>query len=289
MNQVATQKTVRQVRSTLNYVTRLNEPLYNYYHVEPPAGKAASNEVKDTHGVLITSLRDVGEKPSLEAHGFELVSFKSSVGDIYDAADREAVFNPEVARLVKQHTGAAEVRIFFPFLRGEEAQRRMPGTITAPAGMVHVDYTHASGPWWFETMLGADASRVRGRRFAIINVWCPITGPLQDHPLALCDVRTTSPDDLIVSRSISSVDDKGLHATGGKIEETEVYSVAFNPAHRWYYAPDMMPDEALLLKNYDSQTEGVSRFSAHSAFADPTPPADALPRASIEVRALTIW
>lgn len=280
---------VRQVTASLNYVARTDEPLYNYYLVEPPAGKAASNEVKDAHEVLITSMRDGDEQPSLESHGFQLVSFSSSARDMYDAAERAAVFNPEVAQLVKRHTGAAEVRVFFPFLRGEEAQRRNPGTITAPAGSVHVDYTEDSGPYWFNVMLGKDAGRFRGRRFAIINVWCPITGPLQDHPLAVCDIRTLSPRDLIVSRTISRVDEKGMHSAAGEIEESEIYSVAFSPMHRWYYAPDMMPDESLLLKNYDSQLTGVSRFSPHSAFADPTTPANALPRASIEVRALTIW
>lgn len=286
---MARKASARQVTASLNYVARTDEPLYNYYLVEPPAGKAASNEVQEPHEVLISSMRDGPEKPSLESHGFELVSFRSSVRDMYDAAEREAVFNPEVAQLVKRHTGAAEVRVFFPFLRGEEAQRRNPGTITAPAGSVHVDYTEDSGPYWFNVMLGKDADRFRGRRFAVINVWCPITGPLQDHPLAVCDIRTLSTGDLIASKSISRVDPKGLHSAVGEIEESEIYSVAFNPTHRWYYAPDMMPGEALLLKNYDSQLTGVARFSPHSAFADPTTPANALPRASIEVRALTIW
>jgi hypothetical protein len=277
------------VQADLNYVIRTGEPLYNYYLAPPPAGKPASNEVVEPHRVSITSLRDANEPFRLDIQGVELVSFTTSVKDIYDPAELNTVFNAEVADLVKRHTGAAEVRVFSPFLRGEEARRRMPGSITAPAGIIHVDYTHESGPSRFAQVFGADAERFRGRRFAIINVWRPITGPMQDHPLAICDARTVAPDDLLPSKTFSLVDEHGLHSADGHIEEACVYSVAFDPAHRWYYARDMMPHEALLLKNYDSELSGVSRFSPHTAFDDPTTPANALPRASIEVRSIAVW
>ena len=66
----------------------------------------------------------------------------------------------------------------------------------------------------------------------------------------------------------------------------ETYSVTYNPNHRWFYFPDMTPDEALLLKCYDSTTDGRTRFGPHTAFVDPTTPADAAPRESIELRTL---
>jgi hypothetical protein len=62
--------------------------------------------------------------------------------------------------------------------------------------------------------------------------------------------------------------------------------VKYNPAHRWYYVPEMEVNEALLLKCYNSKTDGRARFAPHSAFADPSTPADAAPRESIEVRTL---
>jgi len=42
----------------------------------------------------------------------------------------------------------------------------------------------------------------------------------------------------------------------------------------------------LLFKCYDSATDGRARFTAHTAFDDPTAPDDAPPRESIEVRTL---
>ena len=50
------------------------------------------------------------------------------------------------------------------------------------------------------------------------------------------------------------------------------------------YVPHMQRDEALLLTCYDSATDGQARFAPHSAFEDPTAPADRLPRESIELR-----
>jgi hypothetical protein len=47
----------------------------------------------------------------------------------------------------------------------------------------------------------------------------------------------------------------------------------------------MQADEAILIKCYDSAPD-KARFTAHSAFEDPTAPADVLPRESIELRTL---
>ena len=48
-------------------------------------------------------------------------------------------------------------------------------------------------------------------------------------------------------------------------------------------------DEALLLKCYDSATDGRARFTCHTAFADPTCPEGAPARESIEVRTLAFF
>jgi len=66
----------------------------------------------------------------------------------------------------------------------------------------------------------------------------------------------------------------------------ETYRVRYNPAHRWFYVPEMRADEAILIKYYDSVEDGRARFTAHSAFEDPTASGDVLPRGSIELRTL---
>jgi hypothetical protein len=111
-------------------------------------------------------------------------------------------------------------------------------------------------------------------RVQIINLWRPIRGPLQDAPLAVCDARTVKFDELVGSDLIYP----------NRVGET--YSVKYNPEHRWFYVPEMTADEILLLKCFDSQTDGRARFAPHTAFVDPTTPANAAPRESIELRTL---
>ena len=69
----------------------------------------------------------------------------------------------------------------------------------------------------------------------------------------------------------------------------EVYSVAYNPAHRWFYFPEMRREEVLFLKCYDSATDGTARFAAHTAFDDPTGPRLPVARESIETRSLLFF
>ena len=55
------------------------------------------------------------------------------------------------------------------------------------------------------------------------------------------------------------------------------------------YFPLMQASTALLLKTYDSATDGRCRFMGHSAFEDPTTPPDAPKRESIEVRTMAFF
>jgi hypothetical protein len=51
----------------------------------------------------------------------------------------------------------------------------------------------------------------------------------------------------------------------------------------------MRRDEALVFKVYDSSKDGRARWSAHTAFDDPTAPPHARPRESIEIRTLAFF
>ena len=143
-----------------------------------------------------------------------------------------------------------------------------------PATRVHVDQTAVSGANRVREHLPDEADELLKGRVQVINLWRPIKGPVQDSPLAVCDATTIDLADLVPSDLVYQ------HRVG------ETYSVKYNPAHRWFYVPQMRSDEALLLKCSDTRTDVPARFTPHSAFIDPTAPADAAPRESIEVRTL---
>jgi hypothetical protein len=123
-------------------------------------------------------------------------------------------------------------------------------------------------------LMGEEAEELLRHRFEIVNVWRPIRGPLRDAPLAVCDATSVAFTDFVPSDLVYR------DRTG------ETYRVRYNPLHRWFYLPGMRADEAILIKCYDSAQDGRARFTAHSAFEDPTAPADLLPRESIELRTL---
>ena len=68
-----------------------------------------------------------------------------------------------------------------------------------------------------------------------------------------------------------------------------MYSLAFNPEHRWLYFPNMEQHEVMLIKCYDSAADGRARFTCHAAFDDPSSAPDAAERESVEVRTLAFW
>jgi hypothetical protein len=110
-----------------------------------------------------------------------------------------------------------------------------------------------------------------------VNVWRPIGGPVRRAPLAVCDARTIATADLLPTDLVYP------NWTG------EIYSIAFNPRHLWYWHPQQTTTEATLIKVFDSAIDGRVRLSAHTAFDDPTSSPAAPPRRSIEIRSLIFW
>jgi hypothetical protein len=149
-----------------------------------------------------------------------------------------------------------------------------PDVPRQPATRVHVDHTAKSGPQRVHDLMGEDAEELLRGRVQVINLWRPIHGPLRDAPPAVCDASTVAAADLVPSDLVYR----------DRLGET--YSVTYNPAHRWFYAPEMRAHAALLLKCCDTMADGRARFMPHTSFIDPTTPPDAAPRESIELRAL---
>jgi hypothetical protein len=263
------------VEADLNYLAPMTERPRNYTF-DPPAGIPRSNVVRETHRVSIHSARPVEAEVSLDRQGFAVLHYQSAVRDFWDEEELRRVYYPEAERVIIEATGASKVFIFDHTLRRRVrgAPDRAANMPRQPATGVHVDHTAKSGPQRVRDFFGDEAEELLRGRVQVINLWRPIRGPLRDAPLAVCDARTVVPGDLVPSDLVYP----------NRVGET--YAVTYNPEHRWFYLPEMQPDEALLLKCFDSKTDGRARFLPHTAFEDPTAPADALPRESIELRTL---
>ncbi|MEA2768947.1 MAG: hypothetical protein QOD93_1909 [Acetobacteraceae bacterium] len=267
-----------QVTGEVVYLAKTPEKPHVYTY-DPPEGVAKTNIVPEAHTVPIFDMRPVADGLTLDLQGFALVDAPTSVTDFYDEAQLAATYYPEAVDLVKRATGANRVVVFDHTIRRREqgVEDRAPGTPRQPVTRIHGDYTEVSGPQRVRDLMGAEADELLNRRFAIVNVWRPIRGPLFDAPLAVCDATSVAEGDL-VPQDLVYRDRKG-----------EIYGLTFNPAHRWYYAPAMRADEALLLKCFDSEKDGRARFMPHTSFADPNAPVNPLPRESIELRTLVFF
>jgi hypothetical protein len=261
----------RGLRAELIYLKPMAERPINRAQ-ELGTNEPRTNAVYEPHAFKVRSMRRLAVAPELDVQGFTLVNERSTVMDFYDEAQVRRHYYREVERLVKKVTGASRVVVIDHITRRRPvgADRKVPGKSRAPVVHVHVDYTPNSA----EMAVQEAGQGGRRGRVQVINVWRPIRGPLIDMPLALCDARTVEPNDLVTTDMVYP----------GKVWET--YSVTSNPRHRWYYAPSMLKDEALLFKCFDSKEDGRARFTPHAAFFDRAAPVDALPRESIEVRTL---
>lgn len=263
------------VLAELNYLAPINGKPRSYAF-DPPAGEPRSTALPEPHRVPIFNGRAVTNGFSLDREGFALVRHPTAVRDFYDDQEVRKIYYPAAEAFIRATLRADRVVIFDHTVR-----RRVEGAADIrgagprqPATRVHVDQTPASGANRVHEHLPAEADELLNGRVQVINLWRPIRGPVRDAPLALCDATSVAAEDLIASDLIYP------NRSG------ETYSVKFNPDHRWFYFPEITSDEALLLKCYNSATDGRARFAPHTAFIDPTTPSDAPPRESIELRTL---
>ncbi len=264
-----------QVEAPLNYLVDRTEKPVTYTH-RPPEGVAPRTGRYAKFTTAIRNARPLLAELSLDKQGFVLVRQQSAVEDFYNDAEVRAVYYPEVERLVREFLGAARVLVFDHNVRCRPRAKAGERGIQEPVKVAHNDYTIKSGPQRVRDLLPKEADALLRNRFAVINVWRPIRGPVEETPLAVCDARSIAHEDLVT------------HDLIYRDRVGEVYSLAHNPAHRWFYFPHMQRDEVMLIKCYDSDAHRA-RFTAHSAFDDPTSAPDAAPRESIEVRTIAFF
>ena len=278
---MATTDTTPFVISTMNYTLDNGIPP-DYYFYEPDPAITLNPPGTDTREVKIFDGWPQAKEFSVDREGFEIMPFADQF-DQFDqinaAAAVQQLFYPQVTQFVKQCTGAYRVEVFDHTIRKRlPADLKQQTEVQRPAVMlVHSDYTPESGPQRVRDVLADEAESLLQGRVAFFNVWKPLYRTVQELPLAMCDATSATTDDMLLMPL------KYRDRTG------EIFVMRHSPSHRWFYFPEMTPEQALLLKTYDSETDGRARFMGHSAFEDPTTPANALRRESIEVRTMAFF
>jgi hypothetical protein len=264
------------IEATLNYLLNTGEAPWTY------SGGEGSTEVRsggtpDPHRVTIRNGRLHAGEFTLERNGFRFVRHDTAMKDFLDPDEVKRVYYPEMEALIKAETGAKRVVVFDHTLRTADDAFREARKIREPVQRVHNDYTEWSGPQRVRDVLPEEAEALLQRRFAVVQTWRPIRHPVETFPLAIADATSLAPDDLVISE----------RRYPNRIGQT--YAVTYNPAHRWFWFPRQQRNEAIVFKVYDSEKDGRARWTAHTAFDDPTAPPGARPRESIEIRTLAFF
>jgi hypothetical protein len=264
------------IEATLNYIVDTGEKIFTQTG-GPGSTDVRSGGTPDPRQVVIRNGRLAAQGFALDRHGFRFLRHDTQVGNFFDEDEVRRRYYAEMEALVKAETGAARVLVFDHTLRTADQALREARKIREVVPRVHNDYTEWSGPQRVRDLLPQEGDELLRRRFAIVQVWRPIRHPVETFPLAICDAGTLVPEDLVISERIYP----------NRVGQT--YAITYNPAHVWYYFPRMRREEAIVFKVFDSANDGRARFTAHTAFDDPTAPPDARPRESIEIRTLAFF
>jgi len=221
-------------------------------------------------------LRDEFGDLDLDECGFVLVKHVTGVTDFRDKEVVLGDYFAEMRALILDLTGAHDA-FSFPFyqVRSKEPEH----FFDAYSLYMHCDF---SPDTWLKFAQSIVKDSGRGKEyppeewdFAFYNLWRPVGGTVQQNPLVLIDASTVERDDIINYQAVKN--GRGQAALP-----------LFNDRQRYYYVPRMQTDEVLIFKQLDSRTD-KSLVCPHTSFVDPTAPADAVARESIDVRFMCVY
>lgn len=302
-----------------------------YADVDPITGGFAS-WVGDNSVTIPVPIYNARKHPqlNLNQNGFQFVEHNITTPiDFYDENQIISTYYPKVEEYMKMTLNAYRVFVFDHIVRnsgisnisteGDSTVVKRHNKVGGPAFKVHGDYGLRGGPtrmhnfskppkiedtfrvtYGERPLISAEiAEELKGRRFAIINLWRSFSDqPCVDMPLTFCDTQTTEKNDYATIEFRYSNDDT-----------VETYLGGYSKGQRWYYYPSLLKNEGIFIKTYDSQGSLFvdyvdypyrlkdqplipSTSVLHTAVVDPRLSAEGLEypkRESIEVRAVVFY
>lgn len=231
----------------------------------------------------VYDIRGIEDRFSLDENGFTYLKHSSAMTttDFFEREKVERTFIPECEALIRKVVTDHDIFIFDWRLRrntvGFKQVNDMPGHALAkilPASEnVHIDQSWSSVVRRVRLHFPERAESILSGRVQMLNIWRPINGPVQDRPLAVCDGKTVDMSRTIEARILRD----------GYVGHS-MYAF-YDPRMTWFYLSRQDNDEPLLFKSFDTLNEAV-KCVPHSSFTHQKIPSDAVPRESIEVRAL---
>ncbi|MBW8842027.1 MAG: hypothetical protein JF608_09500 [Sphingomonadales bacterium] len=250
-------------------------------------GREVNTGIYQSYPVTIRNARLAPEPFTLDQHGFCLARHVSQVRDFRDP-DALTDYPADVADVARMLTGCDLVvpmsgQLRSPVISGAGIQ--------PPAAEAHVDFNTGTAHRIAKTLHDKTAPGASFSRFIAFSLWRTFSPPPQDWPLALCEAGSVGDEDAVANVKVDVDEIPEGDALYAPIEGEEDMAAAtifhHNPAHRWWYFPDMTADEVIFIKFHDSDHDRAWR-APHTAFHDTSRP-DAVTRESYEFRAIAYF
>jgi hypothetical protein len=170
---------IEYVEADLPYLAPSPVPPHRYTYDPPPGVPKEVGEL-DPRRTRVWSGWNEASTLSLDREGVAIGTHPTPFRAFYDESAVERDYYPEMERLVLAHTGARRAVVFDKNVRHAPSAAQPTAFLGRPARLVHNDYTATSAPQRVRDLLGEiEAPAVLQRRYAFINLWRPIAGPLR--------------------------------------------------------------------------------------------------------------
>jgi hypothetical protein len=275
---------IAEVQSTIDYLlptSRINRRFW-------APGREFNTGLYASYPVTVRNAR-LGGPFTLAEHGFCIGHHRTDISDWARNYGPESTYAAQVCDVAARLCGADLVLPMGGMVR---SAGQTSATVQPPAAEAHVDFTQRCAERIAERIYRASRPEGPGyQRFIAFSLWRALSPPPQDMPLALCEGRSVRDDEGTHNTKVDVPEIPTGDALYAPIEGEENMAAAtifcHSPDHRWWFFPDMTPDEVLFIKFYDSDRSGAWRCP-HTSFRDTSRP-DGCERRSMEFRAIAYY
>ncbi|KAK0649216.1 hypothetical protein B0T16DRAFT_349843 [Cercophora newfieldiana] len=247
---------------------------------DAPDQRTTNVEMEKGPEETITDIRSTVDSYHLDEHGFAFFPMNAERLPAWKFSNPRFVneqYLPQCVSLIKKALpGADRVHFFGWRLRSSDplsSGSNINGRTVKPAPVPHVDQTPGAVHDLVAERFPHEAEELFRGRVRTVIIWRPISGPVEDWPLAVTEASSVLPSSLVEVSRIRP----GYCG--------DVLYMLPQEGVKWHYLSKQRSDEALVMKIFDTR-EGVAGYCAHASFKLKNATVNAPPRESIEVRAM---
>jgi len=221
----------------------------------------------ESHEMVMHDARLVVDRLRLDHQGFQVAAFRTKLPETLEVLFEDGeiqireIYWPEIVDLARRDIRSNGRVPKYVFALGTQkfTEDKSRGLLGSYSRQAHADFSDAvfDGAWKMMTKRGVPEHEAKHLDLMFVNAWRPFGRIANDNPLAILDWTSIDPSHVRGPRR------------GSVIEKDTIYSslVSYSPSHRWYYLPNMTPEEVWFFKQADSRhtDPDISKHAFHTA------------------------